>query len=106
MVELLRVVGGLNLVGGVVGAVWYWGAFSTVQEATADSLGVPMIELASTPWAIASTIGILLGGFVSFLVFMALAEILESCQETATGITLLRKHQHQLEQAVESAASE
>ena len=84
MVELLRVVGGLNLVGGVVGAVWYWSAFR----------------------AISLSFGILVGGFVSFLVFMALAEILESCQETATGITLLRKRQHQLEQAVESAASE
>ena len=105
MVTLLRVVGGLNLVGGVVGAVWYWGAFSTVQEATADSLGVPMIELASTPWAIAGTLGILVGGFVSFVVFMALAEILESCQETTTGIALLRKRQHQLEQAADGIAA-
>ena len=87
MVTLLRVVGGLNLMGGVLGAVIYWDA-------------------ASNPWAIASTIGILVGGFVSFLVFTALAEILESCQETTTGIALLRKRQNQLEQAVESAASE
>ena len=106
MVTLLRVVGSLNLAGSVLGAVWYWDAFNTVQEVTADFLGVPVVDPVSNPWAIATTIGILAGGFFSFLAFMALAEILEACHENHDGIALLRRRQNQLQQTLESGASE
>ncbi|MEE8551497.1 MAG: hypothetical protein V3T08_09630 [Gemmatimonadota bacterium] len=77
LVNLLRIAGALNLAGSVLGAVWYWDVF----EGTVDQV--------SNFWVIAGTLGILAGGSFSFLVFMALAEILEACHENRERIDLI-----------------
>ena len=75
MIIALRIAGALHLAGGVLGATWYWDAFHMVNEFLGG--GEATIAQVNNPWAITWAISILLGGLLGFLLFMALARILE-----------------------------
>ena len=74
MIIALRIAGALNLAVGVLGAIWYWDASQMVNEFLGGDATIAQVN---NPWAITWAISILLGGLLGFLLFMALARILE-----------------------------
>ena len=93
---LLRIGGVLNLAVGFGGGLWFWNTFNSLAILT----GLPVDEVRN-PLVLVVAIAFFVEGVIAFALFMAVAEILDTCRDNRGRIIHLDKRQHELQQAVE-----
>ena len=96
---LLRIGGILNLAVGFGVGLWYWNSFNNTL--VANLLGGPTSFDEVRPLVLVVAILCCVEGVITCALFMAVAQILDTCRDNQGRIIRLGWRQHELRQAVE-----